>query len=456
MREDVLILLNEREPLKGQMAAELEQQLIGQHLAVERLQPSPNAARVIQERSPRLLVLDYMLGDFGTALDILSAFGAKGSKPVPSILWTDEPSVHAAVSAMKLGALDYIRIDSPRAVQQVLQAINVCLKNDARKFSGQATAPFTGSQNLVYQAKNSRGCLVQAHSAATRNKGIIILLGDAGVGRNALANYIHQQRRHAGAYTELDLDIWTGEPASLLTAIKGQHTTALLSHSSTVMIDHVEFDTGDLLECFEGLSARPSVKDQHEQNTVLIIGTTSPETAGSWLRLVDAEVITIPSLHERQEDILPLVQQFRVEAGSFVTANDTGLTPDVICTLARLEWPGNIRQFRAALLEALTTPLHLLKGMTEELEQIISACSEPGQELGDEQRLLYAAIVAAKQRWMRFRNTDTSLPEPLAARDALDKAHGNLRIAANYLSTGVPQLKKTLGITSGKNLGKRR
>jgi DNA-binding NtrC family response regulator len=455
MREDVLILLNEREPLKGQMAAELEQQLISQHLAVERLQPSRHAARVIQERAPRLLVLDYLLGDFGTALDILSAFSTEGAKRVPSILWTDEPSVHAAVSAMKLGALDYIRIDSPRTVQQVLQAINVCLKNNASQSPTQAIAPFNRPQNLVYQAKNSRGCLLQAHSAATRNKDIIALLGDVGVGRNALAHYIHQQRRHAGAYTEIDLDLWTGEASSLVTAVKGQRSTALLSHASTVMIDHAEFDTGDLLECFEKYSAGLSMKDRPELNAVLIIGTSSPETAGSWLRLVDAEVITIPGLNERQEDIPPLVQQLKSEAGRFAPANDSDLTPDVICALARLDWPGNIRQFRAAVLEALTTPLPLLKCLDAELEHIISACSDPALELRDEQRRLYGAIIAAKDRWMRYRNVDLSLPEPLTARDALDKAHGNLRIAANYLGTGVPQLKKTLGITSSKHFGKR-
>ncbi|HQH28147.1 MAG TPA: hypothetical protein PLP17_12175, partial [Oligoflexia bacterium] len=132
IREDVLIVLNEREPLKHQMAAELELLLRAKHLAAQRLDLRPGVLETITKRTPCVLVLDYLLGDFGTALDILPALRAANSETQTRvILWTDEPSVYAAVEALKLGAVDYIKIDSSRSIQLVLQAIEKCLTAQA-------------------------------------------------------------------------------------------------------------------------------------------------------------------------------------------------------------------------------------------------------------------------------------------------------------------------------------
>ena len=128
MREDVCITLNEREPLKAQLAEELEFQLEKRRLSCKRLNHTDCSPDVILERGPRVVVCDYLLGEVSTALDLLTML----QKPAPPpetrvIVWTDEPSVNVAVGAMKLGAYDYLELSVNSSLDKVLQAIESCL-----------------------------------------------------------------------------------------------------------------------------------------------------------------------------------------------------------------------------------------------------------------------------------------------------------------------------------------
>lgn len=61
---------------------------------------------------------------------------------------------------------------------------------------------------------------------------------------------------------------------------------------------------------------------------------------------INKEIITIPPLRERREDIVDLTHYFLAEA--FPTRN-LGITEDAIELLIAYHWPGNIRQLRAVL-----------------------------------------------------------------------------------------------------------
>jgi DNA-binding NtrC family response regulator len=452
MREHVCIILNEREPLKLQMAEELEMRIKKEDWACSRLEPSRDITRIILERNPIVLVIDYLLGDVTTALDVLTTLNRnkthESDEMTKVILWTDEPSVNVAVNAMKLGASDYIELSSANSVDRILACIENCIQ-DTQYIQKNKYNPSTSSQGeLIAQSTTFKECLALACSVSARNQQVTILHGETGTGRNSVARYIHQNRRDAGTYIEIDLDMWPGKAEEIYGDVDDPRIVPLLSHASTVMIDHTEFDVGCLVESI--CNHRNSIwqNNQDPDNPMLIIGTTSKESATTWAKLLDGEIVYVPALHEREEDFLPLIQRFLQQAHNLSTSK-LKLSSNAIEELSKIAWPGNVKQFRASILEAVTTPISQIK------EEVKQQDNEPQSVLSKEEQISIRAIIAAKSRWERYHTQNPYKPEPLNAKKAVDSALGNLRVAAASLGTTIPMLRMALGEIRANGLEER-
>lgn len=442
MREDVVIVLNEREPLKQQLATELSTLLSERNTSNSRLKPTPNIAQIIRERRPKVLVLDYILGDHGTALDILSDLQEPELKRlIQTVVWTDEPSAGVAVSAMKLGAADYIETALPNSLERVLESIERITRDaDEDGETSDSKSVLPTYENPVGEDRSFQESLNYCYSLATRNSPIVVITGETGTGRNTVGRYIHFSRHQPGSLIELSCDTFSD---SVETICGGGTYRGLpkLTHKATVIIDHLEFDPGELLDA---LCARRNViwAGDPTEAPMLIIGTTSAETARSWARLAQAEVVELPALEKRQEDFLPLIQRFTTEAQAFGKINRWKISTQLLSEIRSLGWPGNVRQFRAAILEALTVPPESITegGYFDRQDKP----EHEGRQLSRAERLIIRAVLAAKLRWERYHTVSTTTPQPIAARFAVDSALGNIRIAAAMLGTGVPQIMSAL------------
>ncbi len=446
MREEVCLVLNEREALKKQLAEELESSLRKSRIAVNRLPAGEHTPKVILERSPRVVVVDYLLGDVSTAIDLLTFLKDKSSD-TRVILWTDEPSVHVAVQAMKLGASDYIELSQTSSLEKVIVAIENCLSfptppppQKGKKLSSSEKL----SEKLIAQSKSFQATLALAQSVAKRNQPIVVLLGESGSGRSSLGEYIHSLRSHAGKLRQIDFDTWPDDIRNICGDNYAPRIVPYLSHQGTVFIDHAEFDTGELLEHVTTRYSAIWGKETTPTDPMLIVGTSDTKTAHAWARLVKAEVIEIPPLKARAEDFWPLVQRFFHEAHQFGENNKLKLSAPMIDELANLTWPGNITELRAAIIEALTIPLSQLQIELTQNEKKSASSEEPSSK--DEQ-LIIRAVIAAKSRWERYQLSKPFQPESLVARQALEKAFGNIRIAASSLGTGVSQIQAAIAQT---------
>lgn len=437
LREDCCIILNEREPLKLQMALELQTQLQARHYRVSRLPPTAIISDIVVERSPRTIVLDYLLGDIGTALDLLSQLREHlQRRSFFPVIWTDDPSVNVAVSAMKLGAYDYIEFDSPKSLDKVVQAVErAVIESNVEGDSTFHRADAPGSREpIICQSEKFKECVRLAVAAGSRSDSVIVLVGEHGTGKTLVSQTIHAARQRPGKLIQIDLDTWDGAAEDLWSPGAGS-LSSLLSYGTTVAIDHIDFDTGDILNALQkAFGANIGKPDQ--EGSILIAGTVSVETARAWRRLLGASVIAVPSLDERREDFLPLVQRFVAEAAP--GGRRISLSASMIHSLTSLRWPGNVRQLRAVMMEAVSVASldDLFFRQTGERRAAASTTA-------DEDRL-FAAVINAKERWESFEATKPYVPPAVAARRVLTESRGNYRIAAARLGTGVPQLRLAL------------
>ena len=434
MREDICIVLNEREPLKKEMADELEKVLRSNDLSVERLDMSQALPKIICERNPKVLVLDYILGDIGTALDVLTEIKSSNQSQIPVVLWTDEPSVNVAVSAMKLGANDYIELSSSSSIERLELAIRECISLRQQDIPNLATSK---PESPIAQTEASKKCLTSAESIAKYGHKITVLYGETGTGRNTLARYVHQKREKSGEFFELDLDTWSGAIEEVCGNTKKPSICPLLSYGATVFIDHAEFDTGELLNAIDKQYCSTWELDEDTLKPMLIVGSNSIDTAKAWGRLFQAPIIEIPPLRERVEDFPQLVQRFLKSAEQ--VGGKLDVSTKFVEQLIDMDWVGNIKQLRAVLIEAACAPKNRIQRESKK--------NSPKQTKDKSSRLEQTPLELirnAKELWERYNSYEPTRPEPFLVRHALKESGGNIRLAALKLGTGIPQIRAVI------------
>lgn len=430
---DVCIILNEREPEKQNFARELEQRLSARKWSCFRLKPSRNMLEIILERKPRLLIIDYVLGDVGSAMDILAEIQ---NEPVSAILYTDEPSLNVAVTAIKYGAIDYIEMSSQQSLERVLLAAQAELDRLALVNSQTSAANAHNSQqHLICQSDSFKACVNEIKSLAIRPIDVFVIVGEAGAGRNTLARHYAAMRKNKTFVTEIDLEIWTDVLSSLFGNPRDPRIEPLLSYGNVVFIDHVEFDPiGELLNSVLENRQALSTNRHVGEYTTLVVGTKCRKTAMGWKKLLDIPTVEVPPLRERSADFFPLVQQF-IEEAVVNSHHKVELTQTFLKELIANEWPGNIKELRAVI--------------TESVYQAVASGDNPTSHTRRKQsqgpiELPLTLAVDIKDAWEKCFFAQNALPDPLLARKTLDESLGNLRVCAAKLGTNVPLLLQML------------
>ena len=146
------------------------QTLPGEEQVVYRFPGRPASEERAAERRPKVLVVDFLLGDEGTALDLLIHLRERDTeRKIQCILWTDERSVSVAVTAMKLGARDYIELGGLKDVEKLLRSIEEAIASapsDEPLFSRRSRTVARASEEPIAQAAASRQSLAAGEMVA--------------------------------------------------------------------------------------------------------------------------------------------------------------------------------------------------------------------------------------------------------------------------------------------------
>jgi two-component system, NtrC family, response regulator PilR len=313
-----------------------------------------------------ICITDMRLPD-GNGVEFIS-YIQECSPQLPVIVITAHGSIETAISALKLGAFDFLTkpVDLGRLRRLIENALNIS--------QDQASLAY----NLIGESvavQNIRKMITKL----ARNQAPVYISGESGVGKELVAKMIHEQGPRASApfipvnCGAIPHDLMESE---LFGHVKGSFTGAVsdkkglfeAADGGTLLLDEIgELPQNmqvKLLRAIQEKSIR-QVGSQHEKQIDVRILSATHKDLNSMVESghfrkdlfyrINVIELYIPPLRERAEDILLLVEHIlkKLSAETKDTLDTLVLSDETISSLREYVFPGNVRELENILQRAV-------------------------------------------------------------------------------------------------------
>jgi two-component system, NtrC family, response regulator AtoC len=326
-----------------------------------------------QEDKPDVVLLDLVLGD-ADGIELLRRMRQE-APDAKVILISAHGSIESAVTAMKLGGYDFIK--KPFELEEIVAAV----RNAARTRTLEQRVAYMAAQErkrtnadaFIHAAPRMTEVLRQVQVIATSSVPMVLVTGESGTGKQAIARMLHDgSSRAAGPFVELNC---SAIPETLVESELFGHERGAFSDARERKLGLVEIADGGTLFLDEigdlGLGAQAKLLTFLEQRTFRRLGSTSirrvdarvvAATNRDLKRMVeahtlredlfyrlDAITVHLPPLRERPEDVPVLAAHFLHVAAHEFGRKFAGVAPEAVGLLSAYRWPGNVRELRAVV-----------------------------------------------------------------------------------------------------------
>ncbi len=327
-----------------------------------------------QKDPSNIVVCDFKLGDL-EATDVLQKI-KEIAPQIPFIIITGYSDIRNAINVIKLGALDYLT--KPLIPEELLQIIKKALQHEIHEERGNQEktnkkqnnniSASTGN-NIFSNSSQSKELLRQIELVAPTNYSVIIY-GESGVGKEAVAQTIHRRSNRSNApFVALDCGAMSKELAGseLFGHEKGAFTGALatkigqfeLANGGTLFLDEIanlSYDIqSSLLRVIQERKAKRiggtkeipfDVRIIAASNENLIECCKKGKFREDLFHRFNEFQLTIEPLRKRKEDILFYAQYFLKNANKELNKSIEGFDEDVENLFANYSWYGNLREMK--------------------------------------------------------------------------------------------------------------
>lgn len=402
---------------------------------------------VLKQQLPDILLLDVRLPD-GSGLDLLKEIQANAAwQAIPVVMMTAYGELEDAVTAMKLGATDYLKkpVDLDELVltlSKVIQTKKLSQQLDysqVRETHGIEPVTMIGYSRKIQDLRQQVERIASLIDKTDQEHPVILISGETGTGKDVIARVYHQAGSWRNRpYVHVDCAALPAEliEAELFGYERGAFTNA--HQAKPGLIEVAEDGTLFLDEIGElPLSLQAKLLHVLERRQVRRLGSTREQSVSAHfiaasnrdLKQMVAEGrfrsdlyfrlnvlgLHLPPLRERQEDIAPLAAHF-VE----LIARRYGLQTPVfseaaVQLLQSYHWPGNIRELQHVVERAVMLSPH-------------------GQIDSAQLMLQTATVVEMEQRSVdNLSQMTLEQVEKLLIEKALERTAGNVSRAAREL-----------------------
>ncbi|PIE61804.1 MAG: two-component system response regulator [Desulfobacterales bacterium] len=326
----------------------------------------------VKDRPFGLVLMDMKMVKLSgmAALQQINAY----NPALPVIIMTAYSSVDTAVTALKIGAYDYLTkpLDFDKlklTIDRVFERMDLKSENQALK--KQLSIPPAGSG--ILGKSSAMNVLVDTINMVAPTDANVLVTGESGTGKELVSSALHHNsarknnpyiRINCAAITEtlLASELFGHERGAFTGADKARKGKFLSANQGSILLDEIgEMSLpmqAKLLRVIQEKEICPVGSEKTIDVDVRIIAATNRDLKTMvqektfredlYYRL-NVVTIDIPPLRHRPEDIPELALHFLNLFSKKNRREMTGFTPDAMDTLIRYNWPGNVRELMNAV-----------------------------------------------------------------------------------------------------------
>src|SRR5450759_4197537 len=335
------------------------------------------ALKLAQRESPDLVLLDVRMPDL-SGIEVLDQLKKNGDARAVSMI-TADPQLDDVKAALKLGAYDFVGkpIDFDElhvAIKNALEATS--LRSELQTLRGEVRRG-AGYHSVVSVSPKMTELMNFVRKVAASEATTVLIQGESGTGKDLIAKAIHyESSRQAKPFVAINCSAIpeTLMEAELFGHEKGAFTDAKqmkkglfeAADGGTLFLDEIgelsPLLQAKLLRVLEDQVIRRvgGVRDMQVDVRVIAASNRDLERAvrdgqfrqDLYYRLAIISIF-LPTLRERKDDVLPLVEYFIARYNRKFRKSVKGITDETRKLMLKYDWPGNVRELKNAVERAM-------------------------------------------------------------------------------------------------------
>lgn len=328
------------------------------------------AKRLLNESFYDLILLDLKLPD-GLGTELLRDVSQMEEKPIV-IVMTAYGTVENAVTAMKLGAYDFIQ--KPFRTKDIELIVKLALETkkldrDVRRLLSSQAERY-GIKNIVAKSEKMLEIFEKIKKISRSGANAVLILGESGTGKELVARAIHYESKRA-IWPFVAINCSAIPPHLLESELYGHEKGAFTdakerkiglfekANKGTLLLDEIGDMSADLqtklLRTLEDKKIRRIGGTEDIPLDVQFLAATNQDLEklvkdgrfrkDLYYRLKVIE-IKIPPLRERKEDIEPLLKYFLNYFNRQTGKRFKGISEEALKLFLKYDFPGNVRELK--------------------------------------------------------------------------------------------------------------
>ncbi|MBL4601140.1 MAG: sigma-54-dependent Fis family transcriptional regulator [Emcibacteraceae bacterium] len=325
---------------------------------------SDSALKEVDARRPSLLILDIWLkGSTLDGLEILAEVKKK-HEDLPVIMISGHGNIETAVTAIKMGAYDFI--NKPFETEKLLILVERATEVDRLKRENIELKERAGYESDLTGTSSAISLVRNTISKVAPSGSRVLISGASGTGKELVARLIHHQSKRAkGAF--IVVNAASMSPENMERELFGVEEGGAVvktgvfekAHGGTLFFDEVadmpQTTQAKILRILTDQTFERVGGDIRVQVNVRVVSATSRNLrqeieAGRFredlYHRLNVVPVQVPSLTQRREDIPLLVKQMMVGFASATGHPPRDIDAESLSALQAHDWPGNVRQLK--------------------------------------------------------------------------------------------------------------
>src|SRR6476646_7859246 len=318
----------------------IEKALSREGIAFNSFSSAQDALDALSGDSPEVLVSDIRMPGL-SGLELLNAVRQR-HPAVPVIVMTAYSDLDSAVAAFQGGAYEYL--PKPFDVDQAVELIRRALDESRREQA--ALEPVTETPEILGHAPAMQE-VFRAIGRLSQSSATVLITGESGTGKELVARALHRHSARAqkpfvaintAAMPKdlLESELFGHERGSFTGAQQQRRGRFEQAEGGTLFLDEI----GDMPPELQTRLLRV-ISATHQNLEQRVREATFREDLYHRLNVIR---LRLPSLRERSEDVPLLTRHFLSMSAKQLGVEPKRLSDDALAHVARLEFPGNVRQ----------------------------------------------------------------------------------------------------------------